>query len=189
MARRHFLALLVALAFYPCTLFAQSATPEATALAYFAALSANKLDAMSGMMHPEALAGFRSTLLPVIELADKRDGGASDVLQMFDGVTTVAQLRKLDDVKFFTAFYAGLTTLQPQIVEMLRDAEIEALGHVMEGSDVAHVVYRMTLNTGMSITRTEVISMRRRPGGWGVLLTGEVEQMAEGLRQALEEQQ
>lgn len=190
MTRRHLAALLAFLLVIPPTLSAQQEfaanSPEAATIAYMDAMTAGELDRMSGLMHPEALASFRGMLQPVVELADSGAEGTNEMLQMFEGVTSLAQLRKLSDAKFFSSFFAGITALQPDLLEVLKDAETEVLGHVEEGDDLAHVVYRMVLNIGTTMHKTEVVSLRRTKGGWGVLLSGEIEGMAESIRQSVE---
>lgn len=187
MTRTVFRALAAIALFVPAA--AQTGTPEAAAEAYFAAMTEGEIGRMAGMMHPEALSAFRGILQPVVDLAEKSEGGAGEVLQLFDGITTTKDLRRLDDTKFFASFFAGMSTLQPELLDAMRGAETETVGHVMEGADTAHVIYRMTMQVGATVTQTEVISLRRTKDGWGVLLSGEMEGLAESLRSAFEQQQ
>lgn len=161
-------------------------SPEGVTLAYIDAMKEVQLDAMAALMHPDALAEFRGVLQPVIEMADGSPDGAGEILQMFDGVSSVAQLAKLSDAKFYSSFYAGIIALEPELLETLRSAETAVLGHVMEGDDTAHVLYAMTLSVGATTRRTEVVSLRRTRSGWGILLSADVEAMAQGIRQSLE---
>jgi hypothetical protein len=190
MIRRALPALVALVVALPLSVAAQqefaASSPEAATIAYIEAMKESRLDAMAGMMHPEALASFRGVLQPVLDVAGKSADGSSEVLQMFDGVTSIAQLAKLSDAKFYAAFYAGIISLEPELLDVIKGAETEVLGHVMEGEDTAHVLYRMTIEAGTTIRKTEVVSLRRTKSGWGILLSAEVEGMAEGIRQSLE---
>jgi hypothetical protein len=161
-------------------------SPESAVLTYIDAMKEGKLDRMAELMHPEALATFHAMMQPIVEAAEKSEPTANEVLQMFDGVTSVAQLRKLGDAKFFSSFYLGMASLEPDLLDALKDADIEVLGHVMEGDDTAHVLYRVTTTTGSTMKQTEVVSLRRTKSGWGVLLTNEIEAMAESIRASID---
>jgi hypothetical protein len=161
-------------------------SPEGVTLAYIAAMKEAQLDAMTALMHPEALAEFRGVLQPVVEMAGTSPDDAGEILQMFEGVSSAAELAKLSDAKFYSSFYAGIIALEPELLETVRSAETEVLGHVMEGEDTAHVLYAMTLATGATMRRTEVVSLRRTKSGWGILLDADVDAMAQAIRQSLE---
>ena len=63
-------------------------------------------------------------------------------------------------------------------------AEARVLGHVPEGTDLAHVVYRMTITVdGLKVTKMEVLSLQRTDSGWAMLLRSDIETMAAALRQ------
>jgi hypothetical protein len=192
MIRRIIPALAALLVCLPETLLAQDefppSSPEGAVMSYIEAMKEGDLVRMGKMMHPEALATFRAMMQPVVDLAEKTEGGASEMLQLFDGVTSVAQLRKLDDAKFFTSFYKGMAALQPDLLDALKGSETEVLGHIMEGDDTAHVIYRLS-TTGSSAKQTEVVSLQKTKTGWGVMLTGEFEGLADALRQSVEAQQ
>lgn len=190
MKHRAVTAVVLVLLALPMSLSAQHSfapsSPEAVTIAYIDAMKEARLDEMAGMMHAEALAEFRGVLQPVLEAADASEEGAAEILPMFDGVTSVAQLKTLSDVKFYSSFYAGLLSLEPELLNAIKESEIEVLGHVIEGADTAHVLYRMTVHVGATVRSTEVVSLRRIRSGWGILLSGEVEGMAQGIRQSLE---
>ncbi|MBC8144295.1 MAG: hypothetical protein H7X80_01850 [bacterium] len=140
-------------------------------------------------MHPDALTDFRVLIQPVVDRADATDKeAATGLMLMFDGVETVAQLRKLDDGTFFTSFYKGLTSLQPEIADAVRGAEITMLGSVMEGNDTAHVVYRLISSINTSLSEAQVVTVQRTKNGWGVLLTSEMTTMTENISRAMDAQ-
>jgi 2-C-methyl-D-erythritol 4-phosphate cytidylyltransferase len=53
------------------------------------------------------------------------------------------------------------------------------VGHVLEGNDVAHVVFRMRVAAdGVTITKVQAMSLRRLGPTWRVLLSGDFEGLA-----------
>ena len=106
------------------------------------------------------------------------------ILRLFSGVRTPDDLKKLDDIQFFVAFYRGLTRLRPEMRQLLESAEVQILGHVMEGKDTAHVVSRLTVSTkGTKISKMDILSMKKMDSGWGMLLNTEIEGFANLLKQ------
>jgi hypothetical protein len=78
-------------------------------------------------------------------------------------------------------------TLSPEFQSILGAAETDMLGHVSEGPDLAHVVYRMRLTVeGVAITKLDVMSLRRAGSEWRGLLKGDIEGMAEAIRRQME---
>jgi hypothetical protein len=163
-------------------------TPEVVAQKAVLALKENRLDDFAKAMHPEALKGFREFLVPLADAAEK-DGEEEELLAIFQGVSTVEELKKLHDRQFFMAFFQGVMTKTPEMKQVMAGAEVEMLGHVMEGKDTAHVVCRMKMSfEGVKFKKMTVISLRRTEGGWAMLLSAEVEGMAELLKRQFSEE-
>ena len=118
-------------------------TPEAAAMAYMTALKQNKIDEFVAMMHPDALAQFKKMMMPVVILAAEK-GKEKPIMQLFKGVPDAKALAALSPAKVFKAFYEGLLVMVPNLRQILAGSKMQALGHVNEGSDIAHVVYRAT---------------------------------------------
>ena len=168
---------------------AESDESEAVARRALSAIKQNRIEDFAKAMHPDALVRFRSTLLEIVKEAEK-SGGEEQLLPLFDGVRTTQELRKLDTTHFFVAFYSGLIQMAPELETMMAGAELEILGHVMEGPDTSHVVYRMVLPVEtVRVTKITVVSLTRTPTGWGMLLTGDIEGMVGALRQRFDVQQ
>jgi hypothetical protein len=158
-----------------------SPTPEDVAAQALAAMSEQRLDDFAALMHPEALDDFRSMLLPVAEAAHRK-GQSEQLLTLFHGVETMEGLRNLDSKSFFAAFLTGVSEVIPQFAQAMRGMTAEVLGHVMEGGDIAHIVYRGSVALeGATIKKVAVISMKGTDQGWGMLLTGDIENMARML--------
>jgi hypothetical protein len=158
-------------------------SPEAVVEKALKALKEDRLEDFAGAMHPEALKRLKALLTTVVEAAAK-EGQSKQVLRLFDGVASADALKKLDDVQFFVRFLRGVTRLKPELKQALGGAEARVLGHVMEGKDTAHVVYRMTVSVGgAKMTKMDVTSLRKSEVGWRMLLSTELEGIATILKQ------
>lgn len=159
-----------------------TATPESVVQSYTAALQAGDYLKSTDLMHPEALEKFRGILLPVVEAAGTESGS---LLALFKGVADLPALKKLSPAQFFASFLGGLTAANPAVLQALSSGNMTPLGSVAEG-DLLHVVCRTSLDfQGIKINKMNVVSLKRAAGGWRVLLSGEIEGMAEALRKAV----
>lgn len=154
--------------------------PESVATRYGAALRAGDWDAIARMMHPAATAQFRSLFTPI--LASDKSGQAAQALF---GVSTSAEFAKLADVEMFARFLRNVMA-QQGLRDMMSGSTMTVIGHVPEGPDTVHVVYRlhMTMDS-LSIAKTDVLSMRKNGSSWGVLLSADLEGMAAALRRRI----
>jgi hypothetical protein len=158
-------------------------SPEAALEHAVAAMNQGRLGDYTAAMHPESLKEFHTMMTAMLDGADK-EGKAGDVLPLFDQAKSVAELKKLDDHQFFARFLAGVMGLNPELKKTMAGAKTEMLGHVVEGKDKAHVIYRLTIESnGKSIDNITVNSLRRHGAKWMLLLSGETEGMVEMLKQ------
>jgi hypothetical protein len=156
--------------------------PEAVAANALASLKENRIGDFAAAMHPEALKALRSTMLSVVDAAEAK-GRTAEALATFKNVRSADELRKLDDVAFFTVFLEGMMQVQPRLRDALRGMTSDVIGHVAEGPDVVHVVYRGTVTQGdVKLTKLSVMSLKSNGDGWGMLLTGDIEGMAAALK-------
>ena len=177
--RRTLCALLVALVL-PAALRAQSATetPEDVVRQYTEAMRGGEWNTAARLMHPEALEQFRRMLMPAFE-TDTPGRELRD--QFFDGLS-FTRIRHLSDTTFFERFFRGMMTLSPDLVGVVQGAEVTMVGHVSEGDDMAHVVYRMQMRMDeLTVTRLDVMSVKRHGNTWRGLLTGSMEGLAAAL--------
>ncbi len=150
------------------------ATPEDVARRYYETFRASDWAANAAMMHPEALAQFKGIFTQIADLADA-DSSVTDLQQMF-GVATGAELKALPDAQLYSRFLSNILGQQEELRQILASSSVEVLGHVPEGADKAHVVYRMTMGfMGSSMTQMQVMSLKREGGEWKVLLTGDMQ--------------
>lgn len=157
--------------------------PEASANGYFKALRENKIDQFADYMHPEALDQFKNILSAVANLA-KEKKSEKQFLSFFYNITSSDQLSKLSSKDFFVAFYQGLIAQNPLITQTLQGAVVVPLGHVKDGEDLAHVVYRITMKLeNVETQKISVITLKRYQTTWRVLLTSDIETLASNLKQ------
>ncbi len=158
-------------------------TPEQVTERFVAAMRAADWNGMASLMHQNALKEMRQLLSGVFEAPN-----AGQIRQQLLGVTTVQQAQALSDTAVFASLMR-MTTQDADVAELLRSAKVQVLGHVNEGADTVHVVYRMAMTiNGIPITKMDVMSLARSPVGWRGLLKGDVTALAAGIRAATQSQ-
>ncbi len=89
------------------------------------------------------------------------------------------------DAAVFARFVPSVTERNPSVAQALATAEMQVLGHLPEGADTAHVVYRMHMTAmGTPVSRMDVLSFARSGGEWRGLLKGDMAAMANALQRA-----
>lgn len=156
-------------------------SPEAAARAFAARLRAADWDGMAALMHPAALAEFRQMLAPVLE-----HPAGGQIRHVLFGVSEPDSLTILTDARLFGRFIGAVLSQDADMLAAVRDADVQIIGHVMEG-DTAHVVSRSSLDyDGMPMTQMEVSSFVPHEARWFALLTGEFSGMAAAFSRMLE---
>ena len=98
---------------------------------------------------------------------------------MFFNVRTPAEYDRLSEAQTFERLMRGLIQMVPEMRSTIATSKFQIIGHVMESSEVAHVVYRSKMTTqGLEVTKTEAISLRKSGTSWRVLLEGDIEGLA-----------
>jgi hypothetical protein len=155
----------------------RSETPEAVTRQYGAAMRANDWVGTAELMHPEALAKFRRMFLPLVN-ADS----TGRLCQRLFAASSAAELAALPDAELFARFFRTLVSDGPELSSMFAGADLVPVGHVLEGVDVAHVVFRMKVAAdGVMLTKMQAVSLRRVGSTWRVLLSGDFEGLAAAL--------
>src|SRR5882762_7660604 len=158
-------------------------TPEQVTERFVAAMRAADLQGMASLMHQNALKEMRNLLAGVFEAPN-----AGPIRQQLLGVTTLEQSRALSDTAVFASLMR-MTMQDADVAELLKSAKVQVLGHVNEGADTVHVVYRMVMTiNGIPITKMDVMSLARSPVGWRGLLKGDFSALAAGIRAAMQSQ-
>ena len=162
-------------------------SPEATVKSYMTALQKEDVKKFVSVMHPAALADFKKMMMPVVELAVAKKKEAQ-VMPLFKGVKDAAQLKKMAPADVFAAFYKGLLGVMPQLSQVLSGSKMEVLGHVKEGKDIAHVVYRATMTVGrVKVKKVDVTSCKLYKGKWMIMLSGDIEGLATQIKMQIQQ--
>jgi hypothetical protein len=161
---------------------AQRPSPEVVAREHFAALQAKGMRAVVEYMHPDALAEFKTMVMPIFEEEEKAgQRGLRSVT--FDQTITIEEIRALEPDVFMNGFM-NLVLARTEDVS-LRFDQIEIVGVVPEGEQ-RHVLARITIGANeLSITQFEVLSFVPFENTWRMKLTGEMQGLASALRQQL----
>jgi hypothetical protein len=152
-------------------------TPEMVTRQFGAAMRANDWVGTAQLMHPDALAHFRKMFLPIV----KADSTGQLCDRLF-ATRSAAEVAALPDAELFARFFRTLVSGAPELNGMFAGADLVPVGHVLEGNDVAHVVFRMKVAAdGVTVTKVQAMSLRRFGPTWRVLLSGDFEGLATAL--------
>jgi hypothetical protein len=153
-------------------------SPEAFAERYVKALREERWGDAAAMMHPEALAELRAMFAPIVT---HPEGG--QVGREVFGLSDPAAFASTSDTALFAGLLRTVTGESPEFVAVMKNARATWVGHVDEGADVTHVVYRLHMAyEGIAITKLDVMSLKRSRGEWRAVLKGDVRGIAEALR-------
>lgn len=174
------LAVMAALLGLVMPAFAES-SPGSVAVAYFAAIKSDGLVAAADYIHPDELQRFRGMFSPL--LANVNSPVAQSFAQAVFGSGATAQSVAALDPLSFTGGFMGFVEGQLKGVDMTF-GDMQILGSVPEGETV-HLVTRSSPGAaGVQITRLEVMSLKPYQDTWRLLLSGEIEGLAQALNSA-----
>lgn len=158
----------------------QQAAVEQTAQKYFQAVKAYDTNAMSKMLHPEALAQFRSSLDSAFA-GSKKEQAKKELLPLFS-VSTLDQFNALSDQQAYLRFSNFVVNSQPQLKTLMQSANINVIGAMVEG-DVAVVNYTLSMTIqGQSINQDTLQKFKLHDGKWLALLPPNGEASIAGIR-------
>jgi hypothetical protein len=152
-------------------------TPAAFAEAFLSLFAHGEFEQSAQLMHPDALSPVRR----IVSLIVKQDP-SGEVRSQLLGVSTDSAVAALTDAQVFAKFLTQVFAQQEGVLETMKGSTVAVLGVVAEGADTAHVVWRsgMTMQ-GLSISKMEVLSVRRAGTGWRAMLTGDFENFIKGM--------
>jgi hypothetical protein len=158
------------------TLAELTTTPEATSRLFLRSVRAIRWGAAAQFMHPATLERFRE-VVTMISDADTT-GYVRDYLT---GTDTTAYA-ELDGAAVFDRAIGAMIDDMPGLMHAIFDRDDEVLGHVPEGADVAHVVYRTKARISGAVSEVKVMQLARTPSGWRVRWSDELEVLDAALR-------
>ncbi|QSV47055.1 hypothetical protein [Geobacter benzoatilyticus] len=157
-------------------------SPAAVTARLSATLKKGDWEAYSRLMHPDALSRLKNMFAPLAELPD-----AEEVFSALFGVKGAEEFRKLQDREVFVRLMSGLEESVPGFGEAVRNLEMTVIGQVPEGKELMHVVFRSnTAVDKLTVSSTDVMTLRRTPEGWRALLTANIEGLAEQLLSSMD---
>lgn len=164
-------------------------TPEAVAQAYVEASRNSDWPKAFGYLHPEALAKFKRAFEPLFA-TEKGQQGA----EIMFGIKTRAEFDQLSGGQLMEKLMGTIGKSMPGFEQLLGKMELKVIGSVQETPDIVHLVCRakvpmdgMQIKNAPNITKDvnfskmEVVSLQRYETTWRVLLSAELEGMAQML--------
>ena len=156
---------------------------ERVVMQYFDAMEYADYDAAARLFDADGNKDFRA-LFAFMKDADV-DARQQIYERMFGPWASQESVEKMSDTEFFGSIF-GFAMEQRLGRSGVRITNAEYLGHVAEGDDMAHAVTRVTVAVGNSeVTSLDVTSLVRRNGAWRMQVSGDIEQVAAGIRRAL----
>lgn len=153
------------------------ASPEQLARDYFNALKLMGFGAIAPYTHPVERSRFKAMMLPFY--FEEARTGQSELLRMtFGQDASLTDVQAADPYVFMNSFFRSLETRMPANVQFDR---IEVIGSVPE-DDLMHVLVRVAVATeGVTVTKFEVLSLRKYEGDWMVMLATRYDGLAQAL--------
>ena len=150
----------------------QPGSPEAVVSKALDAVNHGRIDEFVSAMLPDSLEEFRTAVLPEIDTGVQRVGEAK-VLQSFPGVKTIKALKALDAPRLFAGVIRRKAS-DPSMKKSVANTKIDVFGHIAEGDDTAHVVYRSKIKLGETdIVRMNVATLRKSGSSWKMVIPEE----------------
>ena len=153
-----------------------AAKPEEVAHQMLALTRAGDWTGYAELLHPEALVAFQRMFREIVAGDASHEAGK----QLF-GVADLAAFDALPASEVFQRMMATLTKI-PQFAAALASAEGVIVGSVAEGSDLVHVVFRLSASAeSLTFSRVSAMTLRKFDGQWRALLSSNIEGIAAAL--------
>lgn len=154
--------------------------PEDVAQAYVQAIRERGVAASPEFIHPDELAKFKDMLLPLMVDDDSPVGDGLRRVAFGEGFTADA-VRAMDDAAFMAGFLDGVLGKQMESMGVAL-GEAQVIGAVREG-ELVHLVTRNKVDApGLKMTSLEVISLKPYQDSWKLMLSGEMEGLAQAIK-------
>lgn len=152
-------------------------SPESFARRYIATLTAGDYAANAKLMHPAALASIRRFMT----VLGQKDPSGATLKQLLE-VPDTAAVRALTDEQVYERFLRRTMGMQAGLAEAMRSAKVDVLGHVDEGADTTHVLYRLRLTVeGVEMRKVDVLTLRRSGTEWRAMLSADIDNLVARL--------
>ena len=150
----------------------QPGSPEEVVAKAMDAINHGRINEFVKVLDPDSLEEARKSIVDSVDEGVKRVGEAK-VLQSFKGVKSAKALKALDGPRLFAGVLERMTS-DPDMKKSLAQTKIKVFGHVDEGEDTAHVIYRSTVKLGETdIERLNVATLRKSGQTWKMVIPDE----------------
>ena len=168
---------------------AEEVTPESVAKRQIEAMRALNWELVAKYTHPKALEQMHSLFMPVAIAGStaKDNPAAEEMMRIVFGGKTANELAAATPAAFFKIVMNGIAGATPDFKNAMTNMEVQVLGHVNEGENVAHVIYRLSraLPEGTA-TKIAVTSVERDGDTWKALLNADLENVARAISARLQ---
>ena len=168
---------------------AEEATAEAIAKRQIEAMRALNWEVVAKYTHPKALEQMHSLFMPVAIAgsAAKDNPAAEEMMRIVFGGKTANELAAISPTAFFKIVMSGISGATPDFKNAMTNMEVQILGHVNEGENTVHVIYRLSrpLPEGTA-TKIAVTSVERDGDTWKALLNADLENVARAISARLQ---
>ena len=155
-------------------------SPEEVIASYFQKVKAEGFGSIADLMHPDELRKFHEMLLPIV--TESLAAEEAPTFKFFAAEADPKMPAKMTDAEFMNRFMTWVSESNPALRQIISDASIETLGHVVEG-DFKHVVVRMKVSAnGIDIDQLSVMTVKDFKGKLLMTLSGEMKGVAESLK-------
>lgn len=161
------------------TLEEVTTTPDSTAALFLRSLRAIRWGTAARLIHDDTLERFK-TSARMMAAAD----ASGEVSTYLVGADSTA-FPDLTAAEVFERAVGTVIDDMPGLMHSIYDRDDEVLGHVREGADTAHVIYRTTARLSGAVPEVKVMQLARAGNeGWRVHWSDELEILEAALRGA-----
>lgn len=157
---------------------AQEIDSDSLATEFQTAIRAMAWAPAAARMHPEGLDHFKYLITVLIEA----EGAGSRVLDLLFPGMTVTAYHAHPPERVFQRVLGFLTERARGLMHALVVREVEVLGSVFEGPELAHVVYRSEAQLSGAVPELRVMTLKRDGGAWRVLTSQELDVVIEAFK-------
>ncbi len=154
----------------------------------YSAMAQADWEAYSGLLHPDAAAEFKATIMKPINASFPPDSAVTeaDTITILGRPFPVLALREMEAQTFFHIILKTVFESVPQLQSTFLTMQGDVIGEVKESEDIVHVVARTTMNIGgADVSEMNVMTAEKYAGDWKIHLSTKTRGLAQLVQQAL----
>ena len=168
---------------------AEEATPEAVAKRQIEAMRSLNWELVARYTHPKALEQMQALFIPVVIAGStaKDNPAAQEMMRVVFAGKSADELSSMSPSSFFQIVMKGISGATPDFKSAMTGMEVQVLGSVKEGDNLAHVVYRLSRNMGDTVaTKIAITTVERDGETWKAQLNADLENVARAISARLQ---